>query len=60
VPYGLPCLFHILGGLAGVWAVTVCLVALSPWGLPEDQRTGRAILMVGLLLIAGAVGAGLA
>lgn len=50
-------LVHVLGALAAGWVVLVCLAALSPWGLPSSRRAARLILMPGLLLMAGTVGA---
>ncbi len=52
--------FYVAGGGLAAWAVVVALVGLTRPGFPASRGTERAVVTISVLLVALAIGTGIA
>lgn len=51
--------FHILGGVLALWAVLIGAIGIRAANFARSRRTERAVLGISVLLVLGAVVAGI-
>jgi hypothetical protein len=51
--------FHVLGSLAAIWALLVSFIGITRENFPKEGTQERLVGLVSILLVAGAIGAGI-
>lgn len=50
--------FHVIGGLLAAWALLVSFLGITRENFPASKASERAVAAISILLVAGAIGAG--